>query len=73
MPDEIALFDAPSATGCAFGALCKRPTDKDTTLNECRICFAKRVHHICCIKCPVIDAVVAEAEMGSYCFDCAVM
>ena len=72
-PDEIALFDVPSATGCAFGALCKRPTDKDATLNDCRICYAKRVHHICCIECPVIDAVVAEAEMGSYCFDCAAM
>ena len=38
-----------------------------------RVCHAKRVHHLCCIECPVISAVVSEAALGSYCFDCAAM
>ena len=72
VPDKISLFDEPSATGCAFGTLCREPTDNNVTLKECCICYSKCVHHICCIECPVIDAVVA-ATMGSYCFDCAAM
>ena len=70
VPDEIALFDAPSATGCAFGTHCLKSTYTDATLDECKICYSK-LHHLCSIKCPVISEVVSES--GSCCFDCAAM
>ena len=73
MPSEIALFDEPSVSGCALGVLCKFPTDEEQTLNECKICYSKKVHHLCCVECPVIDGVVSELDMGSFCFDCVVM
>ena len=70
MPDEITLFDTPSATGCALGTHCLKSTDADATLDECKICYSK-LHHLCSIKCPVISEVVSES--GSCCFDCAAM
>ena len=65
VPDEIALFDALSATGCAFGPLCRKPTDGEAVLNECCICHSKRVHRSCCIACPVISKVVSEVTGNS--------
>ena len=32
-----------------------------------------KVHHICCIESPIIGSVISNLELGSYCFDCAVM
>ena len=32
VPDKISLFDEPSATGCAFGTLCREPTGNNVTL-----------------------------------------
>ncbi len=75
MPNEIELFDKPAASGSAFGTLCKfSDADASQTLNNCAVCNCVKVHHLCCIECPLIDVVVAE-EPGclSYCFDCAAM
>lgn len=56
---------------CHYGAAC-RNKNTDLSMNGCRMCD-KPVHHMCFIDNPMIAKLAAEFELGSWCFDCALL